>query len=210
MPSIGSRRMPKRTSVLGDLLDLWNHSFFLPRGIEIVLYKGRDRRSGRGAGLVETRLTRMESDSSLSSSASSEDEFYSDLDQGRDDPTGRNRQYGLYGGRYDDRLEKEMRDARMYRRQRKAEKKHQAHQRKLTKREMGKVYALYICYVPPRENYGGMQGMGMQGAGGMGPGGMSGMSGMGGMGGSIEGGGGGYAGSGYGGSGYAGSGRGGY
>ena len=49
-------RPPKRTTLTADLIDLWNTSFFFKRGVEVVLFKGRERRSGRGAGSVELHL----------------------------------------------------------------------------------------------------------------------------------------------------------
>ena len=35
------------------MVDLWNVSFFLPRGIELVLYRGRERRTGQHAGTID-------------------------------------------------------------------------------------------------------------------------------------------------------------
>ncbi|KAJ7937330.1 hypothetical protein B0H13DRAFT_209133 [Mycena leptocephala] len=73
-------RTQKKTTLAADLIDLWNISFFFPRGVEVVLYKGRERRSGPSAGLVDIHLpTYDENDESSSSSSSSED---SDSDGG--------------------------------------------------------------------------------------------------------------------------------
>lgn len=163
--------MPKRTTLVSDLLDLWNHAFFLPRAIEVVLYKGRERLSGRGAGRPETRLPRVESDDSWSSSASSDDDFYSDIDPavvGRGGGGGgrHGSHYGLYG-RHDERFEQEMRESRLYRQQKKEEKRRKARDRKMHKKNNNKKYTLYMCYVEPtaREPYGRVGGSGSSYAG---------------------------------------------
>ena len=49
-------RPPKRSTLAADVVDLWNTSFFRVRGVEMVLYKGRERRSGRYAGTVDVNL----------------------------------------------------------------------------------------------------------------------------------------------------------
>ncbi|KAG9127926.1 hypothetical protein FRC07_007366 [Ceratobasidium sp. 392] len=75
-----------RSSALDPLVDLatqWNTQFFLPRGVDIGVYKGNSRRSGP-AGMMESRLrsydeSESESESSSSSSTSSsesEDDRY--------------------------------------------------------------------------------------------------------------------------------------
>ena len=49
-------RPPKRSTIIADLVDVWNSSFFRSRGVEAVLYKGRERRSGRYTGTVDMHL----------------------------------------------------------------------------------------------------------------------------------------------------------
>ena len=49
-------RPPKRSTLAADVIDLWNASFFRMRGVEVILYKGRERRSGRYAGTVDMNL----------------------------------------------------------------------------------------------------------------------------------------------------------
>lgn len=158
--------MPKRTTLVSDLLDLWNHAFFLPRAIEVVLYKGRERLSGRGAGRPETRLPRIDSEDSWESDASSDDDFYSDMDPG----AGAGRHGGVVGGHYgglygrhaDERLEQEMRESRLYRQQKKEEKRRRARERKMHRKDKNKTYSLYMCYVEPtsRDHYGRVAGAG--------------------------------------------------
>ena len=46
----------KRSDLVIDLLDLWNQQFFLPRNVELALYKGRSPKSGSGVGRPEHRL----------------------------------------------------------------------------------------------------------------------------------------------------------
>ncbi|KAG1780299.1 hypothetical protein EV702DRAFT_1081971 [Suillus placidus] len=49
-------------SIVADLINLWNNSFFLSRRVEIILYKGRERRSGPRAGTLDDQLSFPESD----------------------------------------------------------------------------------------------------------------------------------------------------
>jgi hypothetical protein len=69
-----------RSSALDPLIDVitqWNTQFFLPRGVDISLYKGNSRRSGPPGMNMESRLraydeSESDSESSTSSSSSSE------------------------------------------------------------------------------------------------------------------------------------------
>ncbi|KAJ7781550.1 hypothetical protein B0H16DRAFT_624065 [Mycena metata] len=63
-------RVQKKTTLAADLIDLWNFSFFFARGVEVVLYKGRERRSGPSAGLVDIHYDENDDESSSSSSSS--------------------------------------------------------------------------------------------------------------------------------------------
>lgn len=47
----------KRSDLVIDLLDLWNNVYFVPRRAEVVLYKGRNPRSGLSKGAPEAKLT---------------------------------------------------------------------------------------------------------------------------------------------------------
>ncbi|KAG1874726.1 hypothetical protein DFJ58DRAFT_322410 [Suillus subalutaceus] len=62
LPEFAKDRPPSRSSIVADLINLWNNSFFLPRRVEIVLYKGRERRSGPRAGTVDDQLSLPESE----------------------------------------------------------------------------------------------------------------------------------------------------
>ena len=144
-------RPPKRTVLTADLIDLWNASFFLRRGVEAVLFKGRERRSGRNSGVVELHLPGFDdiaaaSESESSSSSESESDDYDDRAK-----------YGPYGGAYGRQTATamaEMAEARRLRRERKrAEKKRRRLEKKQRKklREAERTYALYItCAETPR------------------------------------------------------------
>ncbi|KZS98084.1 hypothetical protein SISNIDRAFT_462970 [Sistotremastrum niveocremeum HHB9708] len=98
VPSHRSGRRPHRASIAADIIDVWNTAFFLPRGIETVLFKGRIRRSGPMAGHRDDRLVRtaeeneddLYSDDTLSSDSSLSDE--SDYE-----PGAHRYGYGIYG-----------------------------------------------------------------------------------------------------------------
>ncbi|KDQ07755.1 hypothetical protein BOTBODRAFT_48603 [Botryobasidium botryosum FD-172 SS1] len=63
-------RTSRRGYAVADLIDDWNSSFFLARGVELVLYRGRERITAPGAGgRVDEQLLRHLSSSSLSSSS---------------------------------------------------------------------------------------------------------------------------------------------
>ncbi|KAG0702350.1 hypothetical protein DFH29DRAFT_999448 [Suillus ampliporus] len=53
LPEFATGLPPKRSSLVADLINLWNDSFFRTRRVEIILYKGRERRSGLLAGTVD-------------------------------------------------------------------------------------------------------------------------------------------------------------
>lgn len=68
---------------LSDVLTQWNTAFFLPRGVDIGLYKGNSRRSGPNMNLPsnlrsydESESESESSSSSSTSSSSSEDDRY--------------------------------------------------------------------------------------------------------------------------------------
>ncbi|KAJ7228940.1 hypothetical protein GGX14DRAFT_346039 [Mycena pura] len=174
-------RSQRKSTLAADLIDLWNHSFFFPRGVEVILYKGRERRSGPHVGLRDIQLpTYDDPDDTSSSSSSSEDS---------DSADGGRRAY-MYGqqpfaagqGSMADVLEQRRR-----RREIRAEKK-RLHKEKKARRKAKareKKYALYLACVP-NGGFGmagsvssGMPVMGTTGMGGMGGvGGGMGQSGM--------------------------------
>jgi hypothetical protein len=75
-------RSVKPHTTMAQLIDLWNAAFFSLRGVELVLYRGRQRRSGPHAGRYDTRLGFEASDddesdtiSSVSSDSDAEDRY---------------------------------------------------------------------------------------------------------------------------------------
>lgn len=44
----------RRSVVVTDLVEHWNLSFFAPRGVELIVYKGYVRRTGRYAGRIDS------------------------------------------------------------------------------------------------------------------------------------------------------------
>ncbi|KAI5122152.1 hypothetical protein M0805_007052 [Coniferiporia weirii] len=132
LPTFAGGPPPKRSDLIIDLLDLWNTAFFLPRGVELTLYRGRTCLSGptRGAKLPEALVPSFENADSSESGSSDE----SDGGGG----------YGAYGGRapasgYD----------RASKRKFKLEEKVR---RAMERKELFKRgYTLYLQYVPPRE-----------------------------------------------------------
>jgi hypothetical protein len=155
MPDTRPRR---RSSLAIDLIELWNASFFLARGIEVVLYKGRERRTGPRTGTVDPNLPMLDESELLSTSDSDSDSDDSD-DYDRED---RDRYRFGYGSNasYSRQFEAQMaeaREARYRRSERKSEKKRRNKEKKLRRkvRERERKYALYLTYVPLREGPGG-------------------------------------------------------
>lgn len=62
LPEFARGHPPSRSSIVADLINLWNHSFFAPRRVEVILYKGRERRSGPRAGTIDDQLILPESE----------------------------------------------------------------------------------------------------------------------------------------------------
>ncbi|KAJ7591358.1 hypothetical protein C8J56DRAFT_1047557 [Mycena floridula] len=149
VPSLtNSGRPPKRATLTADLVDLWNTSFFIRRGIELVLYKGRERRSGANAGVAD--LPKHLAEAEYVSSSSEEDSDSED-----DDPAST---YGYYkppsvpGSRG----MAEVIELRRRRNEFRAEKKRRRQERKLRRKEKARErkYSLYLTCVRP----GGPQG----------------------------------------------------
>ncbi|KAI0650113.1 hypothetical protein C8Q79DRAFT_367471 [Trametes meyenii] len=139
-------RPPKRSTLVADVIDLWNASFFRPRNVEMVLYKGRERRSGRMAGTVDMSLPGFDEYDVSSPSESS----------GGDDDSAEERhreRYGAYGGVYGRQADAELREARRARRERKAERKKRKMDKKIRKRakELERTYSIYLQCIDPRD-----------------------------------------------------------
>ncbi|KAI0091847.1 hypothetical protein BDY19DRAFT_990616 [Irpex rosettiformis] len=143
-------RVPKRTTLTADLIDLWNASFFLKRGVEIVLFKGRERRSGRNSGSVELHLPGFDDLASYSDDSESED------DSSEDDSDLEDRyRYGSgHGGAYGRGVEAQMAELREVKRERRERKRAEKRRRKQEKKQRRKQkeaerkYAFYVTCVP--------------------------------------------------------------
>lgn len=55
-PASASRALVRPSSAVAKTMDIWNTAFFLNRKLEIVLYRGLERRSGATAGKRSERL----------------------------------------------------------------------------------------------------------------------------------------------------------
>ncbi|KIJ70483.1 hypothetical protein HYDPIDRAFT_122358 [Hydnomerulius pinastri MD-312] len=135
-----SRGAPaKRSTLVADLIDLWNTNFFITRRVEVVLYKGRERRSGPNAGTIDNHLANFENSSSDDSSSSSSE---SDSEDDR---------YPKYAH--------DLTESKRRRREKKEEKKRRKKEKKLRKKtkEREKTYSLYLTYIPPRDIHGPTQ-----------------------------------------------------
>ncbi|KAF7331865.1 hypothetical protein MKEN_00066600 [Mycena kentingensis (nom. inval.)] len=160
-------RSNRKSTLTADLIDLWNQSFFFARGVEIILYKGRERRSGPHAGIEDIQLPIYDAqdDSSSSSSSSSS----SDSDSDDDEPRYPSQMYNMYGQPQpgQDWLEQKRR-----RRELRAEKKRRRKEKKAKKKAKAREtrYALYLACVP--QGYTGMASATGMGAGAMGLGAM--------------------------------------
>ena len=125
--------------MVANLLDLWNAYFFLPRGSEVILYKGQERRSGQGAGTIDKDLPEDEPDKSESEDDDEDDE--SDLE---DYLMKKATTYGPQPGFDPALITRKRREAK------EEEKKARREARRKAKaKEKEKVYALYVTYVPP-------------------------------------------------------------
>ncbi|KAF9452176.1 hypothetical protein P691DRAFT_257573 [Macrolepiota fuliginosa MF-IS2] len=137
-----SGQTPRRTTLVADLVDLWNTSFFLPRGVEVVLYKGRERRSGPKVGTIDRELPEDE-DSDRSESESEEDE--EDESEFEEYLSRNANAYGRSQGPDLAMIAKRRREAKEEKRRARKEKEAK---RRARAKEREKVYALYITNVP--------------------------------------------------------------
>jgi hypothetical protein len=134
IPEFSRGAPPKRSTLVADLIDLWNSSFFLTRRVEVVLFKGRERRSGANAGAVDYNLPGLRPDTSSESSSSSDSGSESDRYAG----------YARGGDLTESR--RRHKERKEEKRRRKKEKRH----RKKAK-ELERAYTLYLMYLHPRD-----------------------------------------------------------
>jgi hypothetical protein len=143
LPTTDQNRSARPSVVAAELVDLWNSSFFASRGVEVVLFKGHERRSGPYVGQIERNLPGFDSSSDSSDSLSSDDSSGSDSKYGRG--AGGAGPGGYYGGSYP--------DSKRRKAERKAEKKRKNKEKKARRRarERERTYALFISCVTPRD-----------------------------------------------------------
>ncbi|KAK7060259.1 hypothetical protein VNI00_001024 [Paramarasmius palmivorus] len=172
VPAPASNRPPKRTTVTATLVDLWNGSFFNRRGAELVLYKGRERRSGSQAGTIDMHLPVRDD---YDDDSSSEETTDSDDD---DDPR-YNAAYGMYGGRPGYGPTPDVMEMRQKRIAAKAERRRRRKEKKSRRRarEREKKWTLWLICVPQggvpgqpgsayqAPHHGGHAGVGVPGSG---------------------------------------------
>ena len=135
-------RPPKRSIMAIDLVELWNNSFFLPRGTELIIYKGRERKNGKYAGRIDTELPGFDiaaediTDSSELTGGDSEDDY----------PGGAS--YGNYGGVYgrQDSQAIEARNAKMRRKEIEEQERRKRKEKEARRRvrELEKKYTIYL------------------------------------------------------------------
>ncbi|KIK65572.1 hypothetical protein GYMLUDRAFT_39049 [Collybiopsis luxurians FD-317 M1] len=127
-------KVPKRATLAAKLIELWNHSFFERRGVELVLYKGRERRSGPQYGILDMPYYDDDDDTSSSSSSSSDSD---------DDP----RLTGFYGG-HGTQHPLDAADSRARRHAARADKKRRKREKKQRRKEREKRYSLFLFCLP--------------------------------------------------------------
>lgn len=144
LPTTDPTRASRPSLMAADLIELWNNSFFAQRGVEVVLFKGHERRSGPWIGQVERNLPGFGdgSDDDSSSSVSASDSDSSDGKYARGGGGGGGGYYGGYAA-----------DAKRRKAERKAEKKRKNKDKKARRRarERERTYALYITCITPRD-----------------------------------------------------------
>ena len=136
-------RPPKRSTLVADVVDVWNSSFFRARGVEAVLYKGREQRSVRYAGTIDTNLPPLDP-LDVSSPSASEDDSEEDAIERRERERDRERYGERYARQEADARRRERKQDRADRRRRKMDKKVKRRQK-----EAERTYALYLQCVPP-------------------------------------------------------------
>ncbi|KJA24578.1 hypothetical protein HYPSUDRAFT_200456 [Hypholoma sublateritium FD-334 SS-4] len=127
--AFGMEGQPRRSTLAVDLINLWNNSFFFNRGVELMLYRGRERRTGPQTGYIDTRLPLYDDDesSSLDSSSNSECDY--------------NRASGPYG-RLGRNQTAELQEVKRRRYEEKEDRRRRKARRKAKARD--KTYVVYI------------------------------------------------------------------
>ncbi|KAJ2926205.1 hypothetical protein H1R20_g10885, partial [Candolleomyces eurysporus] len=127
---------PRPSVVTAELIHTWNTAFFEPRGVEIVLYKGKQRRSGRLFGRADITSDDDEDESSSSSESSSEsDDPY---------PPAPSNAYGRSGGMEDlAAARRRYYDGKIQAKERRRERR-----RRRRERRKNKVYTFYATFGP--------------------------------------------------------------
>lgn len=145
LPTTDPTRASRPSLVTAELIDLWNNSFFAQRGVEVVLFKGHERRSGPWIGQAERNLPGFGGDSDSDSSSVSSDTDSSEGKYGRG-AAGAAGGGSYYGGGY-------AADAKRRKAERKAEKKRKNKEKKARRRarERERTYAIYISCITPRD-----------------------------------------------------------
>ena len=138
-------RPPKRATVATDLVELWNNSFFIPRGTELIVYKGRERRNGRYAGQLDADLPGFNLTLEDITDSSELSDQYSEDD--RVPPGGA--RYGSHMGVYG-RQEAEEREARLRRKEIREEERRKRKEKKVKRRlrELERKYTMYLTCLP--------------------------------------------------------------
>ena len=138
-------RPPKRAVMATDLVELWNASFFAPRGVELIIYKGRERRNGRYAGRVDTDLPGFDI---TADDITDSDEGLAEQDSDEDYAPPGGASYGSYGGVYgrQNPTTIEGREARLRRKEIKEEERRKRKEREARKRvrELERKYTMYL------------------------------------------------------------------
>lgn len=148
VPGVASAtHKPKRATLSADLIDLWNASFFVSRGIEAVLYKGRERRSGPHVGIADLPMYLYNDDGAVdsdSTSSSSSDSEVSGSERYEPAQSGYGGMYGRSG------YNQEVMDARRRRTEMKAEKRKRRKEKKIRRKEKARAknYSLVLTCIP--------------------------------------------------------------
>ena len=142
-------RPPKRSIVATDLVELWNASFFIPRGVELIVYKGRERRNGKYAGSVDTDLQGFDitaddiTDSSSELTEQDSEDAYIPPGGARYGNTG-----GVYGRQDASAIEAQQARARRKEIEHEERRKRKEKQLRRRLRELERKYTLYLTCLP--------------------------------------------------------------
>ncbi|KAF8803801.1 hypothetical protein BYT27DRAFT_7195140 [Phlegmacium glaucopus] len=130
-------RAPKPAALSADLINLWNVSFFGPRGVELVLYKGRERRTGPNAGQLDSELASYDGSDDSSSSSSSDSDLGDHGNHGN--PAG---PYGRPP------MPVDTSDSRRRRHEERQERRRRRKEKKARRKAKAKGYSVYVAYLP--------------------------------------------------------------